>query len=39
MNEFTEDSPVKNFPMKFKWYTGNWFELFEKQIALIQCDV
>ncbi|MGG1152630.1 hypothetical protein [Bacillus wiedmannii] len=39
MNEFTEDYPVKNFPMKFKWYTGDWFELFEKQVDLIQSDV
>lgn len=39
MNEFTEDYSVKNFPMKFKWYTGDWFELFEKPIALIQYDV
>lgn len=30
MNEFTEDHPVKNFPMKFKWYTGDWFKFFEK---------
>ena len=25
--------------MKFKWQTGDWFELFEKQVALIQTDV
>ncbi|MGY3839499.1 hypothetical protein ACWNPK_20555 [Bacillus atrophaeus] len=39
MSEYVEDYPVKNFPLKFEWYTGDWYELFEKQIELIQADI
>lgn len=30
MNEFKEDYSIKDFPMKSKWYTGDWFKFFEK---------
>ncbi|GJM74487.1 hypothetical protein HMSSN036_67030 [Paenibacillus macerans] len=39
MVDYVEDYPVKNFPMKFKWQTGVWFDLFEQQIGLIQTDI
>lgn len=39
MSDLTEDYPVKGFPIKFKWHTGDWLELFEKQVELIQNDV
>lgn len=31
--------PVAGFPMRFRWQTGVWFELFEKQVALIERDI
>ncbi|WKU21677.1 hypothetical protein Q3A90_18075 [Priestia megaterium] len=39
MNNSIVDYPVKGFPLKMEWYTGAWFELFEKQVELIQTDV
>ena len=31
--------PVADFPMRFRWQSGTWCELFEKQIALIERDI
>lgn len=31
--------PVPGFPMRFRWQTGIWFELFEKQVTLIERDI
>jgi hypothetical protein len=31
--------PVPGFPLKFKWYTGDWERIFDRQIELIKTDV
>jgi hypothetical protein len=31
--------PVKEFPLKFTWTTGDWQRLFDKQIELVKQDV
>lgn len=31
--------PVAGFPPRFRWQTGVWFELFDKQVALIERDI
>ncbi|MGH7570354.1 MAG: hypothetical protein ACREMK_00735 [Gemmatimonadota bacterium] len=31
--------PVPGFPVRFRWQTGIWFELFERQIALLERDI
>ena len=35
----TTGTPVDGFPMKFSWQSGDWTELFDKQIELINEDV
>lgn len=37
--KFVEDRPVESFPIKFRWRIGDWFDLFEKQVELIQQDI
>src|ERR1019366_3811327 len=32
-------SPLPGFPMKYVWHTGPWYEIFNKQIELIQADI
>ena len=36
---FETGFPVPGFPMRFRWQSGVWFELFEKQIELLERDV
>lgn len=31
--------PVADFPIRFRWQSGIWFELFEKQVALLERDI
>jgi hypothetical protein len=31
--------PVKGFPLRFTWLTGDWETIFDEQIALIKSDV
>jgi hypothetical protein len=33
------DYPVEGFPMKFSWWNGDWFNLFNQQVELIQEDI
>jgi hypothetical protein len=30
---------VPDFPLKYRWHTGMWCEIFDKQIELIQADI
>jgi hypothetical protein len=31
--------PVPGFPIRFTYQTGDWFDIFQKQVALIQLDI
>lgn len=31
--------PVAGFPMQYRWQTGLWYDLFERQIALLEYDI
>src|ERR1700722_9524559 len=33
------DEPVKGFPLRFTWMTGEWETIFDEQIKLIKSDV
>ena len=33
------NEPVSGFPIKFQWRTGDWFDIFQEHIAVIQKDV
>lgn len=37
--EFHTGRPVEGFPVRFRWQTGVWYELFERQIALLERDI
>ena len=30
---------VPGFPMRYRWHTGPWYEIFKRQIELIQSDI
>ena len=30
---------MPGFPVRFRWQTGIWFELFERQVALLERDI
>lgn len=34
-----EGTPVEGFDLKFKWHTGPWLDIFNKQIGLVQDDI
>ncbi|MGH9320688.1 MAG: hypothetical protein ACRD3V_12485, partial [Vicinamibacteria bacterium] len=36
---FETGYPVPGFPVRFRWQTGIWFELFERQVALLERDI
>lgn len=36
---FETGQPVPGFPVRFRWQTGVWFELFERQVALLERDI
>ncbi len=37
--EFDEGEPVPGFPIRFRWQTGDWLALFEKQVELLERDI
>lgn len=37
--EFMTGAPVPGFPLLFRWQSGLWFDLFEKQVALLERDI
>ncbi len=37
LSEATEAVP--GFPMRYRWHTGPWYEIFKRQIELIQSDI
>lgn len=37
--EYETGEPVPGFPMRFRWQTGLWYDLFEKQIELLDRDI
>ncbi|MDX1624300.1 MAG: hypothetical protein R3199_10020 [Gemmatimonadota bacterium] len=37
--EYATGRPVEGFPIRFRWQTGVWFELFEKQVELLERDI
>ncbi len=38
-NEMVTGEPVPEFPIKFSWHKNYWYQLFERQVALIQSDI
>ncbi len=36
---FVTGEPVPGFPIRFRWHTGVWRALFDKQIALLERDI
>lgn len=36
---FETGHPVVGFPVRFRWQTGVWFELFQRQVALLERDI
>lgn len=38
-DEIVEGAPVASFPLKYRWYAGEWERLFDEQIELIRSDV
>lgn len=38
-NEFEKGRPVATFPIEFKWRTGAWKQIFDRQIQLLQDDI
>src|SRR6266851_5661730 len=38
-NSLTTGQPVPGFPITFSWQTGDWFDLFQKHVELIQMDI
>ncbi|SHN38877.1 hypothetical protein [Cryptosporangium aurantiacum] len=40
MDDLTTGYPVPARPiMRFRWHAGDWFEIFERHVALIQSDI
>lgn len=37
--EYETGHPVEGFPVRFRWQAGTWYDLFEKQIALVERDI
>lgn len=36
---FETGHPIPGLPVRFRWRTGVWYELFERQIALLERDI
>lgn len=39
MSELATGEPVKGFPLKFTWHTGDWERIFDAQVELIRSDI